>query len=87
MIGDVVLHWAVVLLLGAVGLPWAKYVFATLPAAMLGMARLLGIALVGVFAWGVAMHHRSRSTSWIYMLEHCTELLDCTPCSLRAPLC
>lgn len=55
MIGDVVLHWAVVLLLGAVGLPWAKYVFATLPAAMLGMARLLGIALVGVFAWGVAM--------------------------------
>jgi YYY domain-containing protein len=42
-------------LLGVVGLPWAKYVFATLPAAMLGMARLLGVALVGVLAWSVAM--------------------------------
>lgn len=55
MINDVIFHWLVTLLIVAVGVPWAKYVFGMLPHAMVGFARPLGYALVGVATWGLAM--------------------------------
>ena len=55
MLNDVVLHWLVTLLCVAVGVPWSKYLFQTLPHAMIGVARPLGYALIGVVVWGFAM--------------------------------
>ncbi len=52
---DVLVHWWITLLFVAVGVPWTKYVFAGLPDSMVGLARPLGIALVGVTVWSAAM--------------------------------
>jgi YYY domain-containing protein len=55
MINDVVLHWLVTMLCVTVGIPWTKYLFQTLPHALVGVARPLGYALIGVVVWGLAM--------------------------------
>lgn len=55
MINDVIFHWLVTLLCVAVGVPWAKYLFGVLPHAMIGLARPLGYALVGIAVWALAM--------------------------------
>jgi hypothetical protein len=55
MINDVIVHWLVTMLCVAVGIPWAKYLFNTLPHALIGVARPLGYAVIGVVVWGLAM--------------------------------
>ncbi len=55
MINDVIVHWLVTMLCVSVGLPWAKYLFSTLPHALIGVARPLGYALIGVVVWSFAM--------------------------------
>ncbi|MFN7470714.1 MAG: DUF2298 domain-containing protein, partial [Roseiflexaceae bacterium] len=55
MINDVIVHWLVTMLCVAVGVPWAKYLFNTLPHALIGVARPLGYAVIGVVVWGFAM--------------------------------
>lgn len=52
---EVLLHWLVIGIFLVVGIPWSKYLFAQMPSAMLGMARPIGMALVGVVIWTVAM--------------------------------
>lgn len=52
---EVLLHWLVISLFVVVGVPWSKYLFGTMPHSMIGMARPLGLALVAVVVWTVAM--------------------------------
>ncbi len=52
---EVLLHWIVIGIFVLVGVPWSKYLFGTMPHAMIGFARPLGFALVGVIVWTVAM--------------------------------
>ncbi len=53
--GDVLLHYFATFVCVAVGIPWAKYLFTTLPNAMIGVARPLGFVLIGVTLWTTAM--------------------------------
>lgn len=52
---DVLLHWLVIGMFAFVGIPWSKYLFGEMSSVMLGMSRPLGLALVGVGVWTLAM--------------------------------
>ena len=52
---EVLLHWLVIGLFAVVGIPWSKYLFGMMPESMVGMARPLGLALVAVVVWSLAM--------------------------------
>lgn len=52
---DVLLHWLVIGMFAVVGIPWSKYLFGGMPSSMIGLARPLGLALVGVGVWTLAM--------------------------------
>lgn len=53
--GDVLLHYFATGICVAVGIPWTKYLFGTMPNVMIGLARPLGFVLVGVALWSAAM--------------------------------
>jgi len=54
--GEVLLHYLATLVCVVVGVPWAKYLFASMPQSMVGMARPLGFVIVGVTLWTTAMN-------------------------------
>ncbi|MFM7679411.1 MAG: hypothetical protein ACKO83_11245, partial [Roseiflexaceae bacterium] len=53
--GEVLLQYLATMVCVVVGIPWAKYLFATMPQCMVGMARPLGFVIVGVALWTTAM--------------------------------
>lgn len=53
--GEVLLQYLATMVCVVVGIPWAKYLFATMPQSMVGMARPLGFVIVGVALWTAAM--------------------------------
>lgn len=55
MVSAVLLHWLATGVCVAVGLPWVKYLFGSMPTAMVGLARPLGFVLIGVGVWSGAM--------------------------------
>jgi len=55
MVSAVLLHWFATWVCVAVGLPWVKYLFGSMPTAMVGLARPLGFVLIGVGIWSCAM--------------------------------
>ncbi|RLT22887.1 MAG: hypothetical protein DWI30_04885 [Chloroflexi bacterium] len=55
MLSAVLLHWLATWVCVAVGLPWVKYLFGSMPTAMVGLARPLGFVLIGVGVWSFAM--------------------------------
>ena len=55
MVSAVLLHWLATWICVAVGLPWVKYLFGSMPTAMVGLARPLGFVLIGVGIWSCAM--------------------------------
>lgn len=53
--GDVLLHYFATIVCVVVGVPWAKYLFASMPNVMIGLARPLGFVMVGVTLWTTSM--------------------------------